>query len=126
MMLSRFNSSRLLWPTVVALGALAVLLGLGTWQLQRKVWKDGLQKQIDVGVSRAPVAAFTGDAIASLGLFRRGVLTAELQPGSGWTLCGKIGDMFAISCCIIAVLTLIFPLRGSHGIRIAGREDRGA
>ena len=67
-----------------------------------------------------------GDAAASLGLFRRGVLTADLQPRSGWTVFGKIGDMFAISCCIIATLTLIFPLRGSHGIRIAGREDRGA
>jgi surfeit locus 1 family protein len=32
----------LLWPTVLALVGLAVLLSLGTWQLQRKAWKDSL------------------------------------------------------------------------------------
>ena len=30
----------LLWPTLLALPALAVLLSLGTWQMQRKAWKE--------------------------------------------------------------------------------------
>jgi surfeit locus 1 family protein len=31
-----------LWPTLTALAALAVLLGLGAWQLQRVSWKEAL------------------------------------------------------------------------------------
>jgi len=31
-----------LWPTLAALGALALLLGLGTWQVQRLHWKEAL------------------------------------------------------------------------------------
>jgi len=67
-----------------------------------------------------------GEVTASLGLFRRGIVTAEVVPGTVRTPCGKFGEMFAISCSIIATLTLVFPLRGTHGIRMAGRKDRGA
>jgi surfeit locus 1 family protein len=31
-----------LWPSLATLAALAVLLGLGTWQVQRLHWKEGL------------------------------------------------------------------------------------
>ena len=37
---------RLLWPGVMATAMLAVLLGLGTWQVQRLHWKRGLLAQI--------------------------------------------------------------------------------
>jgi apolipoprotein N-acyltransferase len=67
-----------------------------------------------------------GEVVASLGLFRRGVVTAEVRPGSDSTPCGNNGEMFGISCSIISVLTLVFPLRGTHGNRMAGRKDRGA
>jgi apolipoprotein N-acyltransferase len=67
-----------------------------------------------------------GEVVASLGLFRRGVVTAEVRPGSDRTPYEKSGEIFGISCSIIAALTLVFPLRGPHGIRMAGREDRGA
>jgi surfeit locus 1 family protein len=30
------------WPTIVALAGIAVLLGLGTWQLQRLEWKQAM------------------------------------------------------------------------------------
>jgi surfeit locus 1 family protein len=33
-------------PTILTVAALGVLIGLGTWQLQRKAWKDGLLAQI--------------------------------------------------------------------------------
>jgi surfeit locus 1 family protein len=36
----------LLFPSLAALIALAILIGLGTWQLQRKAWKEGLFAQI--------------------------------------------------------------------------------
>ena len=41
-MLHRFREAGLMWPTLLALPALAFLLGLGGWQMQRKAWKDGL------------------------------------------------------------------------------------
>jgi len=68
----------------------------------------------------------TGNVVASLGLFRRGVVAAQIRPGSRITPYAKTGESFGISCSIIAALTLILPLRGTHGIRIAGREDHGA
>lgn len=45
----------LLWPTVAAAAALALLLSLGTWQLQRKAWKDGLIAQISARVRVEPI-----------------------------------------------------------------------
>jgi surfeit locus 1 family protein len=36
----------LLFPGLAALVAFVILIGLGTWQLQRKSWKDGLIAQI--------------------------------------------------------------------------------
>lgn len=41
-MLSALRRRGLLWPTLLALVALAVLLALGTWQMQRKAWKERL------------------------------------------------------------------------------------
>ncbi|HEU6443282.1 MAG TPA: SURF1 family protein [Microvirga sp.] len=42
------NKSRsLILPGLVTLIALAILIGLGTWQLQRKAWKEGLIQQIE-------------------------------------------------------------------------------
>jgi len=35
-------SRRILWASVAALAAFVVLIGLGTWQLERKAWKDVL------------------------------------------------------------------------------------
>jgi apolipoprotein N-acyltransferase len=67
-----------------------------------------------------------GEVVASLGLFRQGAVTAEVRGGSGSTPYEKYGEIFGISCSIIATLTLVFPLRGHHGIRMAGRKDHGA
>jgi surfeit locus 1 family protein len=41
------NGRSLVLPGFAALIALAILIGLGTWQLQRKAWKDGLLSQIE-------------------------------------------------------------------------------
>lgn len=43
-----------LWATLFALPALAVLIGLGTWQLQRKAWKDTLSAVIEERTRLAP------------------------------------------------------------------------
>jgi len=67
-----------------------------------------------------------GGIAAALGLFRRGILVAGIRPAAGETVYAKTGEIFGISCSILSILAVIFPLRGSHGIRIAGREDIGA
>lgn len=53
--ISDFQRARLVWPTVCTLGALAVLIGLGTWQMQRKAWKEGLIDAIAQRVAADPV-----------------------------------------------------------------------
>ncbi len=53
-MLKRLRDAGLLWPTLLALPALGLLIGLGAWQMQRKAWKDGLQRQISERVDAAP------------------------------------------------------------------------
>lgn len=45
----------LLMPTVAMLVALAILLGLGTWQLQRKTWKEGLLEAIAARTTAEPM-----------------------------------------------------------------------
>jgi surfeit locus 1 family protein len=44
------------WPTVIMLIMMAMLIGLGTWQLQRRVWKTDLLATI--------AQRMTGDAVA--------------------------------------------------------------
>jgi apolipoprotein N-acyltransferase len=67
-----------------------------------------------------------GEIVSFLGLSRRGVVVASIRPGEGETLYAKTGEIFGVSCIIITVLTLFFPLRGLHGFRLAGGKDRGA
>jgi surfeit locus 1 family protein len=46
----------LLIPGVVTLAALLVLVGLGTWQLGRKAWKESLIATLDRRLNDAPIA----------------------------------------------------------------------
>lgn len=66
-MLARIKQAGLLWPLLAGMIALAILLGLGTWQWQRKAWKDALVQQIELrvkGAARRPDVAslFATDA----------------------------------------------------------------
>jgi surfeit locus 1 family protein len=45
----------LVLPTILTVAALAVLLGLGTWQMQRRAWKDGLLSQIAERLAAPPI-----------------------------------------------------------------------
>jgi surfeit locus 1 family protein len=49
------RSSRLLWPSLFALVMFMVLIGLGTWQLERKTWKEGLIAALAERTSAEPV-----------------------------------------------------------------------
>lgn len=71
MMLERVKQARLIWPTVFSAAALAVLVGLGTWQLQRKTWKDGLQREIDQRAQQAPREILDGITLGKLEPYTR-------------------------------------------------------
>ncbi len=47
------------WPTVFVVPALAVLLSLGAWQWQRKNWKEGLLRQLELSTTAEPAALST-------------------------------------------------------------------
>jgi surfeit locus 1 family protein len=55
-MLARLKVAGLLWPTAFALVALAVLVGLGTWQMQRRTWKEALIAKIAARVTAEPAS----------------------------------------------------------------------
>ena len=46
----------MLWPTIATISGVALLLALGTWQLQRLQWKQGLMTRIAERVHAAPIA----------------------------------------------------------------------
>jgi len=46
----------LFWPTLWAAFGFLLLLGLGTWQVQRLHWKEGLIAERQAGIRAAPVA----------------------------------------------------------------------
>ena len=54
-MLQRWRAAGLWPPSFAVLVASSLLLGLGTWQLQRKNWKEGLLRDIQQRMSQAPV-----------------------------------------------------------------------
>jgi len=50
------GSRSLLLPGLVALAAFIVLLGLGTWQMQRLAWKEGLIATLERRLVASPIA----------------------------------------------------------------------
>jgi surfeit locus 1 family protein len=51
-MISRFRPE--FWPTLFLIPTLAMLIGLGVWQLERRVWKTDLIDRIEHGLAAAP------------------------------------------------------------------------
>jgi surfeit locus 1 family protein len=51
---SRLRSS-IVMPVLFALTAVAIFLALGTWQLERKAWKENLIKTMNERISAAPI-----------------------------------------------------------------------
>jgi len=98
-MLQRLRRAGLLWPTLAALAGLGVLVGLGTWQLERKRWKEDLLARIAARVHADPVALAHAEGLAAGGsdveylhVFARGrfrhdqeqYLYAPAPAGLGW------------------------------------------
>jgi cytochrome oxidase assembly protein ShyY1 len=78
-------SGGLLWPSLAALLAFIVLLGLGIWQLDRKAWKEGLIAALDERLAAEPGALPPPERWAMLDSaadeFRRVTFSATLTPG---------------------------------------------
>ena len=59
-----------------------------------------------------------GRIVAWEGLFRKGVVVGDIQPGTKRTLYAKTGNLFSIFCIIICFSALFIPIRGRHGFWI--------
>ncbi len=55
-MLARWRAAGLVVPTLLTLALLPALIGLGTWQWQRKVWKEDLIAKIETRRTADPIA----------------------------------------------------------------------
>jgi surfeit locus 1 family protein len=55
-LIKRLRDVGLVLPSIFAVGALGVLLALGTWQLNRKVWKDQLLQTIAARQTAPPIS----------------------------------------------------------------------
>ncbi|MEI6160352.1 MAG: SURF1 family protein [Roseococcus sp.] len=67
---------RLILPSFLALPLLALLLGLGSWQVQRLAWKEGLLAELAAAQARPPIEAPTNPLpfahVTANGRFRPG------------------------------------------------------
>jgi surfeit locus 1 family protein len=72
-------------PTLFALAALVTFIGLGTWQIQRKAWKEALIDILEQRLTATPAALPPRERWAGLDRFddefRRVKLRAEFLPG---------------------------------------------
>ncbi|HZT50585.1 MAG TPA: SURF1 family cytochrome oxidase biogenesis protein [Stellaceae bacterium] len=113
----------LLPPTLFTLFGLALLLGLGTWQVQRLHWKEGLIAAREAGLRAAPVPLPEDPAAAEALAFRP--VTA-----SGRLLAGRALHLHATSSAGVPGWRALAPLVLPDGaaILVAGRfaTDRGA
>ena len=94
----------LLWPSVAALAAFAILCALGTWQVERLHWKEALIARVNDRLGDAPVAAPGPDEWAGLDLAGR-----EYQPV---TVSGRFDNAHEIH----VVYTLTEPKGPAAGV----------
>lgn len=82
-MLSTLRTRGLLWPTVTLLLCLPILIGLGTWQLQRRDWKNALVAEIEAGFKSQPIELETVKDWATLKEYQpviaKGVFRHDLE-----------------------------------------------
>jgi surfeit locus 1 family protein len=123
---------RLLWPSLMTALMLIVLLGLGTWQVRRLIWKEDLLAQIERAEASAPVplpplASLSGASPSTLS-----PLTPSLSPfmkvsATGTFLADSVAlygaDVRTIASGPVMGARMIEPLREANGDVIL--VDRG-
>jgi surfeit locus 1 family protein len=67
MLLARLKQARLVWPTLLSLAGIVLLTGLGSWQLERRRWKEALIAKIDARVHAPPLALADAEAVLRAG-----------------------------------------------------------
>jgi len=68
---------RIILPSFIALPILAILLGLGAWQLQRLQWKQGILAELQAAAALPPV-----EPAADTPPFARIAATGRFRPGA--------------------------------------------
>lgn len=127
---TRWRQVGLVWPTLATLAGLAVLIGLGTWQMNRRTWKEGLVARIAARVQADPISLAeslrrwreTGDVeylrVRASGRFRhdaeRHVFTTDDRLGPGYHVYTPLETSSA---------RLVFVNRGFVPVRL---KDAGA
>jgi surfeit locus 1 family protein len=76
-------------PTALTLAMLAILIGLGTWQLHRRVWKENLLASIATGLHAPPVTLPAELADPPAWTFRRVHVTGRFDPAHAFWLYGR-------------------------------------
>ena len=56
-MFERFHRAKLIVPTLLTAVALSILIGLGSWQMSRRAWKENLLAAIAARATAAPMVA---------------------------------------------------------------------
>src|SRR5215470_12071143 len=76
--------TRLWWQSLLALAAFVTLIGLGTWQLERKAWKEGLIEALAERTNAQPMPLPAPERWAALDPaqdeFRRVAFAATIAP----------------------------------------------
>lgn len=89
-------------PTILVAAAVAVMVGLGIWQLQRAEWKEGLLARYDEASALPPVAWPSMIAEAEPYYFRRAagfcLEVTGWRPTAGRNRAGQSGWSFIASC----------------------------
>jgi surfeit locus 1 family protein len=80
-MLAKLRAAGLVWPTLMTLIALPILAGLGTWQMQRKTWKEQLIARVKAGATAAPLplADLMQGGVDATTEFRRVIVKGQFQ-----------------------------------------------
>ena len=133
--LARPLRSGLAVPAVVALVAVATFIGLGSWQLQRKAWKEAFIESLEQRLSASPGDLPTRERWARLAPasdeFRRVKFSAAFVPGAE-ALVYTSGSALAVEIIYappywvhallwgpLILITTLLPLRPVKGLLIA-------
>jgi surfeit locus 1 family protein len=77
------------WPTLFTVPALLVLIGLGSWQIERLQWKDQLVETFDARMAQEPVEAPAAVENVSQWQYRRVQLSGVFQHNKEILMTGR-------------------------------------